>query len=117
MSPAGNWDVGFMGTVAGGARSSSGLSPRVLPLGTAEVANTTPLLSHVHPSRWPTKPKLPGTATRSIARVQRGILPSESQFSLEYSEDSSPSESCFPKPPQRCSPAVLAAELLKKSRF
>lgn len=96
------------------AQRSSSLSPRVLPL---RCPNNNLLLTHVHPNGCPTKPKLPGIATHSSARVQGGILPSASQFSLEFSEGSSPSESCFPKILQCCSPALLAAGLWKKSWF
>jgi len=55
------------------------------------------LLPHAQPNLLPPKLKQPGTAKRSIARVHGETLPSENQFSLEYSKDSSPSRAAFLK--------------------
>lgn len=55
------------------------------------------LLARVRPNLLSSEPKRPVILKLSIARVQREILPSENQFSLEYSKDSSPSRAVFLK--------------------
>ena len=74
------------------------------------------LLARARPNLLSSEPRRPVIVKHSIARVQREILPSENQFSLEYSKGSSPSRAVFLKY-FTWSPAILAEELFKKTHF